>query len=253
MELPESDPGMREARRLPLILLLAAVLLPWAGGANALAATGGLIIYKQFSFDSDSEAEMAGFTSFAHFASVDNVVTTSGQTLRILPGQDPVYIPQPGYPGETAGQVIPNILAAERRFPQFASKLELTRRAWVAAPKAPVAFAANPVATPAPSPTPQAAPADEPSNVLHTRYGEVFHSWKVSSVQGDTVVISHADGISRISIADLPDNLAGFPPEVIARVQQIRLQQAAQLQKEANAVDAAHTAPPTPSPTPKPH
>jgi len=261
MELPGSDPGLGGARhspavrtrRFPLILLLAAGLLPWLRGADALGA-GGLVIYKQFSFDSDSNAEMVSYSSFAHFASVDNVVTTDGQTLRILPGQDPVYVPFPGDPAETAGKITPTILAAERRFPQFARRLEMARQAWATAPKAAVAVQAEPVANPAPTPAPQPAPAADAGNVLHTRYGEVFRSWKVVSVDANTVVISHADGITRISIADLPDNLAGFPPEVVARVQQLRLQQETQLQREADAAEAAHAVAPAASPTlAKPH
>jgi hypothetical protein len=66
--------------------------------------------------------------------------------------------------------------------------------------------------------------------VLHTKNGETLSDWKFSAMEGDMVVITDADGISRIPITDLPDNQFGFPPEVMARAQQLRQQAADQAQ-----------------------
>lgn len=224
----------------PLILLMGATLLPRTGGAAASGVTGGIVIFKEFSFDPDSQAQIANYTSFERFPSVDNVVTSAGETIRILPGQGPVYIPQPGDPASNAGELARAILAAERRFPQFASRLETMRRAWAALPKRAVAAQATPAASrPRAAPfatpfAPEPTPAGGPAQVLRTRSGAVFVSWTVTGVEGDTVVISHEDGISRVSISDLPDNLIGFPPDVVARAEALRAQEEAELRKAAD-------------------
>jgi hypothetical protein len=223
-------------RKLFAILLLGTVL----PAAEAVAVPGGIVIYKQFSFDQDSQAEMASYSSLEHFPFVNNVVTTSGQTLRILSSQDPVFIPPPGDPNSTAEQAARAIAAAERRFPQFNANLENVRRAWAAAPR--IVPTAAPTAAPILA-APQAAPVEggEAANVLHTRYGEAYQSWRVIGLEGNTVVISHSNGISRISISDLPDDLTGFPPDVVARAQQLRMRAAA-LQRAEAAKAAAHPA-----------
>jgi hypothetical protein len=220
-----NDPAIMKHREIPIILL-AAGLFSWIQGATALGATGGLVIYKEYAFDADSQAAMTDYSSFQHFASVDNVVTTSGETLRILPGDEPLYIPNPGDPTSTAADVTRTILAAERRFPQYAPKLENVRRAWASLPKAAPAIVVQP--TPSIATAPQPTPGDESANVLRTKYGETYRSWKVTGMEGDTVVLSHADGISRVPISDLPNNLYGFPPEVMARAEQLRERGAAQ-------------------------
>jgi hypothetical protein len=159
-------------------------------GADLLGATGGMVIYKDESFEPDSLAEIAYYRSVEHFPVVDNLVTVDGNPLRILPGQDPVYIPSPGDPGSTAEEAIRTILGAESRFPQFVRKLEPLRQGWAAQPRP---------AAPAPTSAPEA------TNVLRTKSGEVFESWSVSSIDGDIVTISHSAGVSRVPVADLPD------------------------------------------------
>lgn len=173
----------------PVILLAGVAVFLWPLGGNAIAATDGLVIYKDHPFDDDSQAEIKNYSSIKHFAAVDNVFTTSGQALRILPSQEPVYIPQPGDPDCTVNEATRRILAAEGRFPQFAPNLEVLRRGWAALPKAAV-----PVAT----------PVRGSVNELQTKSGDVFQSWTVSAIDGETVTISHSAGISRVSIADLP-------------------------------------------------
>jgi len=49
--------------RLLLILVLAIGMVFWFHTADAFGATGGLVIYKQFSFDSDFQAEIANYSS----------------------------------------------------------------------------------------------------------------------------------------------------------------------------------------------
>jgi len=202
------------------------------GGAEALGA-GGLIIYKDFAFDADSQADIAVYTSYQHFGSVDNVVTASGQTLRILPGQTPFYIPQAGDPNRTPVEVERTIRLAESRFPQYSAKLEAYRHAWAAAPPPPVAQTNRPAAAaPQREVSADLAPASAGRNVLRMRSGETFQAWKLSRVEGDYVVITHADGVSRVAIADLPDNLYGFPDEVIARAQLFRERRNEEARKE---------------------
>jgi len=387
--------GCRRSSRL----LLAAALFPWLYGAAALGTTAGLVIYKDNSFDPDSQAEIATFSSVQHFTAVDAVLTTGGATLRLQSGQEPIYIPQAGDPDSTAEEATGTILGAERRFPQFTAKLEILRQRWAALPKAAPAvttgraisasaeststltadewkkkateeypglavvgsplnaafvakykayqgsnyfdtpdwpmrlakecaqatpvrspasladrlantswndankedsqgnqksFTLNPDMTvranwrhkelgwwkvlddtrielhvardtsvravlvfnedlteatdddnqsyhrlnpPASQTTAQVQPSQQagapaPAKVLRTKSGGVFQSWSVTRIDGDTVVISHADGISRIPISDLPDDLSGFSPEVIARAQQLRQQAAAVKQKQ---------------------
>jgi len=192
----------------------------------------GVVIYKEFAFDPDSQAEMADYSSLQRFGSVDNVVTPAGETLRIFSNQGPVYIPAPGTPGSDTGEVTRTIQCAESRFPQFVRRLETYRQGWASVTRA----APGPQPSPAVAsvrPAPASSPATPASGagsgkVLRTRSGEMFQAWSVSGMEGDTVVITHADGISRVPIADLPDNLYGFPPEVIARAQLLRQQEAAQ-------------------------
>jgi hypothetical protein len=218
------------------VFLLA--LAPWLTGATALG--GGVVIYKEFSFDSDSQAELVDYSSYEHFTSVDNVHTTDGQTLRMTPGQEPIYIPAAGSGDGTAAGVTATIGVAERRFPQFAGKLEGYRRAWEAVGKTTAAVqprvtsaAAILAATPQPAVTADAA-GDRPDEVLHTQDGATYRDWKLTGVEADTVVISHADGISRVPMAELPKNLWGFPPEVVARVEQLRQETAAEGQAVAS-------------------
>ena len=177
------------------LLAVFGLLLLIGTAPGARGATAGLVIYKDNSFDQDSQAEIATYSHVDHFTAVDNVVTTTGGTLRLNQGQEPIYFPPPGDPDGTAEGAIRTILAAERRFPQFVTKLEILRRAWVSLPRA-----AAPVAAEATIP----APAPASANVLRTRSGEVFQSWSVSSIDGETVTISHSDGISRIPVTDLP-------------------------------------------------
>lgn len=214
-------------KALAVILLILPGLISHCAAAEA---AGGLVIYKEFPFDSDSQAVIAAYTSFEHFPSVDNVVTTDGKTLRILPGQEPTYIPAPASSGVTSHGIAPVILSAERRFPQYISKLEPIRRGWADAAEISVA---EPKVSPIRRipPASQATSPANPSKVLQTRSGHTYRSWKVSNFDGETVLISHADGISRIPISDLPNNLWGFPPEVVARVEQIHLQEAERLRK----------------------
>jgi len=195
--------------RFLLLLALATALSQSFYGARSMGATGGMVIYKQFSFDRDADAEIANYTTFDHYAFVDNVRTPSGQTLRILSGQDPVYIPEPGNPGSTSEDATRTIQAAEKRFPQFAAKLENVRHAWEAMPKA--------TPTPAPAPAsvavPQPTPPGKPTNVLRTKSGHVFYGWSISAFEGKTVVIHHSGGVSRIPASDLPNDLIGSTSE----------------------------------------
>lgn len=210
------------------ILPLAVACATWICGARANAASaGGLVIYKDFSFDPDSQAEITDYTSFDRYPSVDNVLTPGGQTLRITPGQEPIYIPGAGDPRSNGAAVIRTILAAERQFPQFASKLEAYRRAWSAIPSPTPQPSQSLAAAPPPAAETEAldaTPDGGSTRVLHTKSGETLTDWKVTAMEGDSVVISHADGISRIPITDLPDNLFGFPPNVLARAEQLRQQ-----------------------------
>jgi len=213
------------------VMLFATACAAWICGGKTLAAGGGLVIYKDYSFDPDSQAEITDYTSFDRYPSVDNVVTASGQTLQITPGQEPIYIPRAGDPKSNGAVVARSIVAAERRFPQFATKLEAYRQAWAAAPSATPAAKASPPIAAAPQPTAEAEAADSTQaggseRVLHTKNGETLSDWKFSAMEGDMVVITDADGISRIPITDLPDNQFGFPPEVMARAQQLRQQEA---------------------------
>ena len=217
--------------RLLLMLLLAVSALPGGRGAEAPGAAAGFVIFKEFPFEPDSQAEVVNYSSYERFPAVDNVVRMDGETIRILPSEEPIYIPAPGVPGATAAQVNQTILAAEQRFPQFASKLETVRQGWAALPKAVVAARTNAPA-PVASPTAQAASADDHENVLHTRNGETFHGWTLIGVERDSVVLSHDDGISRVQISELPDNLYGFPENVMARARQLH-QPLAGIQKAA--------------------
>ena len=210
------------------ILLFVTACAAWICGGRAFAAGSGLVIYKDYSFDPDSQAEVMDYTSVERYPSVDNVLTPNGQTLQITPAQEPIYIPHAGDPQTSGTAVTGTILAAERRFPQFAGKLEAYRQAWAAVPIATPAPRPSPAIAAAPQATPQedAAPAGGSARVLLMKNGEKLTDWKVSAVEGDSVVITHADGISRIPITDLPDNLFGFPPEVTARAEQLRQQAA---------------------------
>jgi hypothetical protein len=216
--------------RLVPALLFASIL----GAAFAARCLGaGLVIYKDYSFDSDSQAEMAEYATDDHYSNVDNVVTPSGGRLRILASQEAIFIPAAGEHGKSPAAMTQAIAATEKRFPQFQVKLEGYRREWAAAP------------VPTPAPTPEAAispenvaaaaeavaSADAPppapnhgtlNNVLHTKSGESLKAWTVTGMEGDDVVISHAAGISRVPIVDLPDNLYGFPEAVIDRAEQLR-------------------------------
>jgi hypothetical protein len=210
------------------IRALAAVCATWICGARALA--GGVVIYKDFSFDPDSQAEITDYTSLDRYPSVD-VTAPGGQTLRITPGQEPIYIPHAGDAQSNGAVVMRTILAAERRFPQFAAKLEPYRQGWSAKP----APAPQPSQSPAAAPQPatqteavDATPTGGSTRVLQTKSGETLTDWKISAREGDTLVITHADGISRVPITDLPDNLFGFPPEIVARAEQLRQQSADQ-------------------------
>jgi len=194
-----------------IYIVIAIALYPWIYGAHAIGAPGGIVIYKQFSFDPDSNAEMAAYSTFDHYSFVDNVHTPAGQTLRILSGQDPLYIPAPGDPGSTPAQATLTILAAEKRFPQFAAKLETVRQAWSALP-----IAEAPVA-PSPPPStnaaiPKPSPAAGSANILRTKSGHVFTGWSISAFEGKTVVIKHSGGISRIPASELPNDLIGLSP-----------------------------------------
>jgi hypothetical protein len=200
------------ARLLPGVLLVVCAFLRM-GGVSASGATGGLVIYKLYSFDPDSQAEMASYRSYEHFASVDNVLTPSGQTLRILSGQDPVYIPNPGSPEITSEQVARVIADAERRFPQLATKLESLRQEWTSLPKpAPVAESPAPAVIAA-----RPTPPGKAANVLRTRSGQMFEGWSIAAFEGNTVVIKHDGGVSRIPVSELPRELLGLPPEKTAR------------------------------------
>jgi hypothetical protein len=189
-----------------IYIVIASAWFTWVCGIHARAAPGGLVIYKQFSFDPDTSAEIAPYSTFEHYAVVDNVHTPSGQTLRILSGQDPVYVPEPGNPGSTPDQATRTILTAEKRFPQFAAKLETVREAWAAPPiaEAPVEPRPRATATPRPSPPTNSA------SVLRTKSGQVFAGWSISAFEGKTVVIKHSGGISRIPASDLPNDLIGL-------------------------------------------
>ena len=192
-----------------IYIVIAIVVYPWICGA--LGAPGGMVIYRQFSFDPDSNAEMVAYSTFEHYPFVDNVHTPAGQTLRILSGQDPVYIPAPGDPGSTPGQATRTIVAAEKRFPQFAAKLETVRQAWSAPP-----IAEAPVEPSPPSSKnaaiPKPSPAAGSANILRTKSGHIYTGWSISAFEGKTVVIKHSGGISRIPASDLPNDLIGLSP-----------------------------------------
>jgi hypothetical protein len=205
--------------------LLFASALGGAFGPGCLAA--GLVIYKDYSFDADSQAELTEYSSDDHYSTVDNVVTPGGQRLRILASQEPIFIPQAGDRSAKPAAMSQTIQAAEKRFPQFAARLEACRRAWAAVPASTPTpaqrLAVSPAATPAPVDTPPPAPDHGLINkTLRTKTGETLQGWRVTGMEGDTVVISDADGISRVPIGDLPDNLYGFPQVVIARAEQLR-------------------------------
>ena len=230
--------------------MLAAGLLLWVPCAIA----GGWVIYKDNSFDDDSQAEIAHYSSYERFPSVDNITTRDGQMIRILPSQSPIYIPEPDDPSAIPATVLGRIVAAERRFPQFAGKLEALHRAW-AAPLPPKGVAASkptpkprPAPTIAPTPAPQPAPTAHTATVLHTLDGSAYYAWRVIGMEGDTVIVSHTDGVSRISISNLPDNLFGFPPEVFTRAAELRLEEAARIRKAAD--NAAPHEPPSATATP---
>jgi hypothetical protein len=122
--------------KLRKITIPAMACAAWICGASANAApAGGVVIYKDFSFDPDSQAEIADYTSFDRYSSVDNVLMPNGQTLRITPDQEPIYIPRAGGAQSNGAAMIRTIVAAERRFPQFAPKLEAYRVGWSAVPK----------------------------------------------------------------------------------------------------------------------
>ena len=233
-------------------LLAAAVCATCICGPAAFASGGGIVIYKDFSFDPDSQAEITDYASFDRYSSVDNVLTPAGHTLRITPDQEPIYIPHAGSPQSNGAAVARTILAAERRFPQFAPKLEAYRRDWAAipistpTPQPNQSIAAAPQTT-APAEAQDATPAGDSTRVLQTKSGETLTDWKISAMEGDTVVITHADGISRIPITDLPDNLFGFPPAVMARAQQLR-QQAADPARIAPALQQGGVKPGTKGP-----
>lgn len=228
------------------VILLAAALSPWLHVANAAGTSRGVVIYKDYSFDPDSQAEIADYSSVQRFGTVDTVVTPGGQTLRIFSNQDPIYIPAAGTAGSRAADVTQTIQSAERRFPQFAARLENYRRAWASVAQAAPAAKRSPAAVAEASPggTASPAPAAGSGRVLRTKSGQSFQSWTVSGVEGDTVVISHADGISRVPIADLPDNLYGFPDEVIARAQLLREKEAAQARADLEKAAGFPTASP---------
>ena len=208
----------------------------------------GVVIYKEFAFDPDSQAEIADYSSLQRLGSVDNVITPGGQTLRIFSNQGPVYIPAPGTAGRDTGEVTRAIQAAESRFRQFARRLETYRQGWASAAQAAPAPRSIPAVAAAPpgpaSSTATPASAAGSGKVLRTQSGETFQGWSVSGMEGDTVVITHADGVSRVPIADLPDNLYGFPPEVIARAQLLRQQAAAQARADLEKAAGFPTASP---------
>jgi hypothetical protein len=229
------------------IFLLAAAALP-----ASLFAAGrcvGVVIYKEFAFDPDSQAEIADYSGLQRLGSVDNVITPDGQTLRIFSNQGPIYIPGPGTAGSDPGDVTRAIRAAESRFPQFARRLEIYRQGWALAAQAAPAPRSTPAVAAAPpalaSDPSSATPAAGSGKVLRTQSGETFQGWSVSGMEGDTVVITHADGVSRVPIADLPDNLYGFPPEVIARAELLRQQAAAQARADLEKAAGFPTASPT--------
>lgn len=222
------------------IFLLAAAALP--ASLFAAGRSIGVVIYKEFAFDPDSQAEIADYSSLQRLGSVDNVITPGGQTLRIFSNQGPVYIPAPGTAGRDTGDVTRAIQAAESRFPQFARRLEIYRQGWASAAQAAPAPRSTPAAPASSTATPGSAAGS--GKVLRTQSGETFQGWSVSGMEGDTVVITHADGVSRVPIADLPDNLYGFPPEVIARAQLLRQEAAARARADLEKAAGFPTASP---------
>jgi len=102
-------------------------------------ATAGIVIYKRSALDSDSQAAVLQYRKATRYSTGADIVTSKGETIRLVPSQDPLYIPEPGTPGGDKEEALAAIAFAEKRFPQFAKDLSPIKQAWTSSPTAPAA------------------------------------------------------------------------------------------------------------------
>lgn len=200
--------------------------------ATAAERSRGIIIYKPNGFEPDSSTELIEYVSYQRFAAVFNVRSVTGETIRITPGQDPMFVPSPNDPEANPEGASTSLKSAAMRFPQFRQKLALIEKAWADRARSVAASTAK-------TPTAQIPLGPPRGASLRTKSGQVFHDWSLSSVESAEGVIIHSDGISRIPLLD-------FPSEVIAQEPRI----AAAIEEQKRAAMRKQTASPTPIPSP---
>jgi hypothetical protein len=117
-------------RTRAFVTILFATLLACNLNAANTPKPIGLLIYKNYGFDPNSNANITEITAFESFPTISRALTVKGAKLEVEKGRTPVFIPYPSYGGYQPEQALSLIAKAKKLFPQHVRKLGEAESKW---------------------------------------------------------------------------------------------------------------------------
>lgn len=192
--------------RFYITLLIGCLLL------GALTAVGqspsgvrGCVIFKR---PSEAVASIVEYRSYRTYSTNIQVTTSSGEVVRILPRENPVFISYPSVPGAYSGGMKAEIERAVKFYPQMARQLMAIQKNLAAQPP-PKTVTKNRPGTPkkvVPKPTVVPPPAT-PAIDLTTLGGKKYRNVAIQRADPDGLWLLTDTGNEKVLFENLPPEL----------------------------------------------
>ena len=156
----------------------------------------GCLVLKRLS---EAGPRFVEYRSYRDFGTNIVVVDVAGDEIRVFSGQGPIFIPYPNDKSADRQKVFALLQLARKTYPDLSSRLALVEKAWAEALFRTARLAAVP--RPGVPPPKNAVVGTEIVTTSGTRYSNS----RVISVEGDILTIAHDDGVSRVQLAELPE------------------------------------------------
>ena len=175
--------------------------LPALTADKAPSGAVGCVVFKR---QVDAGSTLAEYRSYKDFGTAIVVIDGTGGELRVFGSYGPLFIPYPSDPAADRQKAIALLQLARKTYPDLSRRLASVEKAWTDAPlrTAPTAAVPQPVVPQPVAPPPKNAVV---GTEIVTTSGARYSNARVTSVVGDLLTIAHDDGVSRVRVADLPE------------------------------------------------
>ena len=176
-------------------------MLPALTADKAPSGAVGCVVFKR---PVDAGATFSEYRSYKDFGTAIVVIDGTGGELRVLGYYGPLFIPYPSDPAADRQKAIALLQLARKTYPDQSRRLASVEKAWTDAPlrTAPTAAVPQPAV---PQPVVPLAKNAVVGTEIVTTSGARYSNARVTSVVGDLLTIAHDDGVSRVRVADLPE------------------------------------------------